>query len=1181
MIRFCFAAILIFGSVLSRGQCPATGFTFPATACASENVLAVNTAAGADTYAWDFCSGDLAITPSVASAVADPLFFRSRVFRTIQANGVWYGFAINQPTGTLVRFRFGSSLENTPVVTSLGNPGGFLNNPLDIKFLQEGTVWIALVANTDNNSVVRLTFEAGIESAPTAQNLGTFGGALKFPAGIEFAKEGNDVYAFVTNSSAAEIVRLYFGSSLSNTPTETIVPVAGAAPRSIAFVRECDRWFGVITSYTTNELFYLDFNNGLGQLPSTGVLNIPSASYSFPATIRISNEGSSYYAYIQSAFPADVYRINFGASIIDRTGSFSNLGNLGISTDNAAFELTNEGSRWYGFSIDLSGSASPGSGRLMRMTFPNNCNASTDFYVGEAPPAISYASGGTHQVTQQVKQGANTASLSRSVVVSASLAPDINFTSQNNCSQHDIVFNSTNTSGNISSYSWDFDDGGGASVDDPVYQYANAGEYKVRLTVTATNGCQNALIKPLTVFNVPQADFALPTMTANCTNQMYVFENTSVADAGSSPTWQWQLDGANQVTTEDSQFSFTQTRGFDITLIASIPGCSSQTTKTFNVTAVGPLVDFVNTMLCQTTPITFTNQISGAVTSTVWDFGDGNGSSQPNPIHTFASKGTYEVTLTATNAAGCENFVRRPLMVRSQPQPDFTLDLPPFSCSNNPSQFHDATPAMPDSNISSWAWAFGDPAASTASVRDPSFTYTTAANYQVTLTATSNFGCSNSIQKTVTIQPSPAANFSLAPACTNQGTQFTDLSTGAIKSWMWNIQGTTYSVKDPVHVFNSPGNHTALLTVTGINNCVSQVSRTISVPALVSPNFIVQSPCATKPSVFQEVTLGGPDPAVSWDWDFAGQPGSGSPAQHTFASTGNYTVRMSTTRQSGCVYSVTKTVSIGVAPVAQFTVPAAIGAPPFSVAFTNTSTNADSYLWKFGDPLNTTSTSTSPSFTYNQVGIYLAELRASNSLGCSDDFSKLIQAVIPQVNGALTDFRLTNFNNAWETEVTVVNRSNVPIINPDIYINISGRATISEKIEGILLPGQHITKTLAVSLGPVNFQYACAELRLPGDVSNDDDRQCVSVSDETLTLSPSPNPATDKLSLEWINDGDESMRVVIYNVSGQVVFDKVYTSLSIGLQRIEMTVSNLLPGIYFASFQSGSVSKSHRFSIVR
>ncbi len=49
--------------------------------------------------------------------------------------------------------------------------------------------------------------------------------------------------------------------------------------------------------------------------------------------------------------------------------------------------------------------------------------------------------------------------------------------------------------------------------------------------------------------------------------------------------------------------------------------------------------------------VAFANYSQNA-SSYVWDFGDGESSTDENPVHAYAAGGTYEVTLTATGAAG-------------------------------------------------------------------------------------------------------------------------------------------------------------------------------------------------------------------------------------------------------------------------------------------------------------------------------------------------------------------------------------------------------------------------------------------------------------------------------------------------------------------------------------------------
>jgi hypothetical protein len=143
----------------------------------------------------------------------------------------------------------------------------------------------------------------------------------------------------------------------------------------------------------------------------------------------------------------------------------------------------------------------------------------------------------------------------------------------------------------------------------------------------------------------------------------------------------------------------------------------------------------------------------------------------------------------------------------------------------------------------------------------------------------------------------------------------------------------------------------------------------------VNVDFTAQGTCATKPSIFQETTIAGPDPAASWSWDIDGTLTVGSPVQHVFQNVGNYNVRLYSTRQSGCVYSTTKSINVVAPPVAQFSMsPVKQARLPLPVGFTNTSVGASSFLWKFNDVNNSTSTLFSPSFTYTTLGEYPVDL---------------------------------------------------------------------------------------------------------------------------------------------------------------------------------------------------------------
>jgi PKD repeat protein len=137
---------------------------------------------------------------------------------------------------------------------------------------------------------------------------------------------------------------------------------------------------------------------------------------------------------------------------------------------------------------------------------------------------------------------------------------------------------------------------------------------------------------------------------------------------------------------------------------------------------------------CPGMTVNFTDQSSGTVTSRSWDFGDGGSSTLTNPSHSYASPGTYAVSLTV-NGSTCSDTETKSAFVTVGSAPTAQ-----FSASTTGGQvpltvdFTDLSSGSP----TSWAWNFGD--GGTATTQDPTHQYTSAGTYTVTLTATNTCG---------------------------------------------------------------------------------------------------------------------------------------------------------------------------------------------------------------------------------------------------------------------------------------------------------------------------------------------------------------------------------------------------------------------------------------------------------
>jgi PKD repeat protein len=1171
-----FVVIVLFLKGIMYAQCPIADFTSTTVACSNQNLYFLNSTTGAVSYEWDFCSGDLALTPQASIAATSGLLFRTRSIRVVSQGSAWFGFTIDQASSPnrLIRLDFGNSLANNPLVVDLGNPSNILNSAFDFQMYKEASNWYGLVANTGANSLLRLSFGTDLVSTPTVQDLGSFG-VLNTPNGIFLAKENGMVSAFVTNGGGvSEIVRLDFGSSILNTPSiNSFAVLGGSGLRGLSIIKECDRWFGLVASYGNGKIFWLDFTSGITQSPQSGEITFFTA-YNFPTNIKLVRDGDEYFAFIQSAL-GEQYRLSFGVSVIDKIGIGQNFGNFGISNENFALELVKVNSDWYGFSIDLTNS------RLVRQTFPTLCDASLATSNLQNPPQVFYNTGGAKKISlTAISSNEGTHTQSKTTSVSVSLAPDVNFTSVNNCANNNTNFTSQNTSGNISTYSWNFGDTNTSAQPNPSHIYSSDANYPVTLQVTASNGCINTAKSDVAIYNQPVADFALPSASPFCTNQNYVFTNQSTFDAASNPTWEWRLNGTLVSGTQNLTQPFTTSSAQEIRLKAKILGCENEIIKIVPTVLPGPLTNFTFTNGCQASPVSFTNTTSGTVTTYSWTFGDGNTSPSTNASNTYTNIGPFNVTLQANNAAGCQNSLTKVITIYTKPQPDFSIGLPPFSCSGTPSQFTDLTPSPTDSNIATRAWSFGDAANGTSTFKDPAYTYSTASNYNVSLSVTTNFGCSNTVQKSITIAPSPVVSFTNLPACVGQSTQFTDASTGNIKSRFWQIQSSTFTIPTPQFTFSGSGTFPVLLTVTGNNNCVSQLSKSINVPVVPTLDFSVQAPCVNNTTVFTEVT-NNTDPSVSQAWAFGSLAnGSGNPAQFSFTTPANYSVRLTSTRQSGCSYSISRSISVVASPVAAFSASVESGAAPLSVAFTNNSIAADFYQWKFADKNNSTSALANPSFVFTDLGDFNVELTALNTIGCSNKLSKIISVVIPRIDVAMSDFFLSKDNtNALQPVVTVINKSNVSITDPVILVDVAGGSSVKKKIMGTLKPNQQLTQALDFQIVPRSIQYVCAEVEVMGDIDLFQNRKCLSLEGNETVFAPFPNPAQSQLNVDWINADGGTVTFQVFNSKGSVCLEQSFSNLVTGINRLVIDTSELAAGVYVIRFSDNKITQSYRFVI--
>jgi len=1173
--------LLLHICVYTKAQ--SSSFVAPTNICLNETIVLQNTSTNAASYLWDFCHDGLGNQPTIQSAYIADASNIPEGMEVVNDNGIWYGFYFERSANSLYRLDFGYNITNTsPDVVNLGNIGSQFNMPTHIRMAKENSIWYGIVVNYNSSQIVILNFGNSLGTSSsniTTTNLGTLG--LVNPRGLDVVQSVNGYILFASSwVDNGPLLLTRFANGLSAPPTNTRIISTGISKSlGLSLINDNGNWYGVVAGNGDGTITHFSFGSDLFNNSYTPV-TISLTTLNNPTDVKIVKDGLNYFTFILTQ--GGLTEIEFGysmvfsgADVINSLGNFNNLINnpFGIS-------LVQDRANWRAFTIDQT------SGNIYRLNFQDECNPGDitfDTLSLSNPIGVFFRKAGEYEVdliAYNSSGGFNM--IGQAITVNSLVVPSISLSNNNNCINIVNEFNVNAVDGSIiSSSSWSFGDGNMSSSNPATNRFQYTGSYNVNVAVTASNGCQNIAYDTIQIFNPPKASFTLPNASPFCSNQNYVYSNNSTYDNGSNPTWQWSVNGANVTTTQDLTYLFPTTSTQNITLTASIPGCSSDSTQTVSTLVDGPLVSFTSpTTGCQDNTVSFVNITSSSTTSLSWSFGDGNTSIQSNTTNSYSSTGTFPVTLNVGNANGCQNYLTKNILIYSVPQPNFAIEAPPLSCANSLAQFDNNTPALTDSNITSWAWNFGDAANGTSTQKNPAYIFSSAANYNISLTATSNFGCTATAQKSIVISPSPQAAFNFSPACVNQNTQFTDASTGTVTSYQWNIQNNTFTTRNPQYIFNASGNYPVTFNVTASNNCRSQLVKTINVPIPPTVDFSTQAPCTNNATKFQELYPNGNDPTITWSWNFGQGSGTGSPTSHQFLAEGTYTITLNTTRQSGCVYSASKNISISTGPTADFTPSVEAGAAPLNVTFNNSS-SATSYLWNFGDTNNSTSTLTSPTFTYAALGSYKALLTASNSLGCSDTLSAWIDVVIPHIDLVMNNFSLLNnsSSNSSEVIVTISNAGNIPMTNPEIDIDLGGNATVKENLTGTIRPGKSYQQTLNLGIVTQYLKYICVDIDAENDVDLANNKLCETLSGIDVVQTPYPNPAKEQIHFDWISSSQENVRVVIYTSTGEIVFEQTFDSVQEGLNQLSINTSSLSNGLYLIQFNGSKTSKTFKIAI--
>ena len=276
------------------------------------------------------------------------------------------------------------------------------------------------------------------------------------------------------------------------------------------------------------------------------------------------------------------------------------------------------------------------------------------------------------------------------------------------------------STGVVSSYAWNFGDGGTSTLQNPSHLYSAVGTYSVSLTVTGPGGSDVLtrtnyidVTEPAPISNFSGAP------TSGVSPLTVGFSDLS---SGAVSSYAWTFGDGGTSTLQNPSHVYSAVGTYSVSLAVTGPGGSDTLTRTnyIDVAEPAPVADFIGSPTSGTSPLTvgFTDASTGAVSSYAWTFGDGGTSTLQNPSHVYSAVGVYSVSLTVTGVGGSDALTRTNYI-------DVTEPAPVAGFSGSPtSGISPLTVGFTDSStgaVSSYAWSFGD--GGTSTLQSPSHLY--------------------------------------------------------------------------------------------------------------------------------------------------------------------------------------------------------------------------------------------------------------------------------------------------------------------------------------------------------------------------------------------------------------------------------------------------------------------------
>jgi PKD repeat protein len=254
-------------------------------------------------------------------------------------------------------------------------------------------------------------------------------------------------------------------------------------------------------------------------------------------------------------------------------------------------------------------------------------------------PVHTYFAAGNYSVKLTVSNKNGTSSKLVPITVqqlSAEVLPVANFSSNVTEGYAPLDVHFTDLSENVTEWKWDFGDGETSTDQSPVHTFSTAGDYNVNLTVSNENDTDSKLVT-ITVHEQPDGVIPAANFTSNVT-EGYTPLTVQFTDLSENVTERnWDFGDGNNSIEQDPTHIFSTPGTDNVNLTVSDENGTDS--KLDTITVLPPILPVANFSTNTTegyAPLTVQFiDLSENATEINWDFGDGETSTEKNPVHTY------------------------------------------------------------------------------------------------------------------------------------------------------------------------------------------------------------------------------------------------------------------------------------------------------------------------------------------------------------------------------------------------------------------------------------------------------------------------------------------------------------------------------------------------------------------